>query len=140
AEGGVLGVICGSIGSLQATETVKLILGVGRPAIGRLITYSSLDMEFRTFKLKHDRNCPVCGDHPTITKPIDYEQFCGVPALDPASLEETRREAEEAKSSVVSGPSSVVSGPSSVVSRNGQRTTDNEQPGPRPSLDDRGLP
>src|SRR5947207_1681001 len=97
AEGGVLGVICGAIGSLQATEVVKLILGIGRPVIGRLVTWNSLDMEFRTFKIKHDRNCPVCGDHPTITKPIDYEQFCGVPILDPTSLEETKREAQQAK-------------------------------------------
>ncbi|HEX3356491.1 MAG TPA: molybdopterin-synthase adenylyltransferase MoeB [Tepidisphaeraceae bacterium] len=97
AEGGVLGVICGTIGSLQATEVTKLILGVGRPAIGRLITWSSLDMEFRTFKIRHDPNCPVCGDHPTITAPIDYEQFCGVPILDPKSLEETKQEAARAK-------------------------------------------
>ena len=97
AEGGVLGVICGTIGSLQANETVKLILGLGRPAIGRLVTYSSLDMEFRTYKIRRDPNCPVCGDHPTITEPIDYEQFCGVPILDPKSLEETRQEAQSAK-------------------------------------------
>ncbi len=119
AEGGVLGVICGSIGSLQATETVKLILGVGRPAIGRLITYSSLDMEFRTFKIKHDPKCPVCGDHPTITKPIDYEQFCGVPILDPKSLEETKREAQQAKSPSASAASTAA---------------------PAPNLDARGLP
>jgi len=116
AEGGVLGVICGTIGSLQANETVKLILGLGRPAIGRLITYSSLDMEFRPYKLRHDANCPVCGDHPTITKPIDYEQFCGVPILDPKSLEETRREAHQAKHS------------------------GNGQPQPASNLDPRGLP
>src|SRR6266513_2238462 len=97
AEGGVLGVICGAIGSLQATEVVKLTLGIGRPAIGRLITWNSLDMEFRTFKIKHDRNCPVCGDHPTVTKPIDYEQFCGVPILDPKSLAETAAEVKAAK-------------------------------------------
>jgi adenylyltransferase/sulfurtransferase len=97
AEGGVLGVICGSIGSLQATEVVKLILGVGRPAIGRLVTWSSLDMEFRTFKIRRDPNCPVCGTHPTITAPVDYEQFCGVPILDPVSLEESKREAHQAK-------------------------------------------
>jgi adenylyltransferase/sulfurtransferase len=97
AEGGVLGVICGVIGSLQATEVVKLILGSGRLTIGRLMTWSSLDMEFRTFKIRHDPNCPVCGDHPTITKPIDYEQFCGVPILDPKSLEETKQEAQRAK-------------------------------------------
>ncbi|HXE52182.1 MAG TPA: molybdopterin-synthase adenylyltransferase MoeB [Tepidisphaeraceae bacterium] len=98
AEGGVLGVICGTIGALQANETIKLILGLGRPSIGRLLTYSSLDLEFRTFKIRRDPNCPVCGDHPTITKPVDYEQFCGVPILDPKSLEETKQEAHRAKS------------------------------------------
>jgi adenylyltransferase/sulfurtransferase len=97
AEGGVLGVICGTIGSLQANETVKLILGIGRPAIGRLITYSSLDMEFRTYKVRRDPACPVCGNQPTITAPVDYEQFCGVPILDPKSLEETKQEARQAK-------------------------------------------
>jgi adenylyltransferase/sulfurtransferase len=97
AEGGVLGVVCGSVGSLQATEVAKLILGVGRSAIGRLITYSSLDMEFRTFKVRRDPQCPVCGTHPTITAPVDYEQFCGVPILDPNSLEETQREVKHAK-------------------------------------------
>ena len=98
AEGGVLGVICGTIGSLQANETIKLILGLGRPAIGRLLTYSSVDLEFRTYKIRRDPNCPVCGDHPTITAPVDYEQFCGVPILDPKSLEETKQEAHRAKS------------------------------------------
>ena len=97
AEGGVLGVICGTVGSLQANETVKLILGIGRPAIGRLITYSSLDMEFRTYKVRRDPACPVCGNQPTITAPVDYEQFCGVPILDPKSLEETKQEAHQAK-------------------------------------------
>jgi adenylyltransferase/sulfurtransferase len=105
AEGGVLGVICGTIGSLQATEVVKLILGVGRPVIGRLVTWSSLDMEFRTFKIRRDPNCPVCGEHRTITAPVDYEQFCGVPILDPQSLEETKREAQQAKHPVKPGPS-----------------------------------
>jgi adenylyltransferase/sulfurtransferase len=98
AEGGVLGVICGNIGSMQANETVKLILGIGRPVIGRLVTFSSLDMEFKTFKLRRDPACPVCGEHPTITKPVDYEQFCGVPILDPKSLAETEAEVSEAKS------------------------------------------
>ncbi|HEX8521289.1 MAG TPA: molybdopterin-synthase adenylyltransferase MoeB [Tepidisphaeraceae bacterium] len=104
AEGGVLGVICGTIGSLQATEVVKLILGIGRPAIGRLITWSSLDQEFRTFKIRHDESCPVCGKNPTITKPIDYEQFCGVPILDPKSLEETKREAAVSKGGASAQP------------------------------------
>ena len=108
AEGGVLGVICGTIGSLQATETVKLILGIGRPAIGRLLTYSSPDLEFRTYKLRRDPNCPVCGNNPTITKPVDYEQFCGVPILDPKSLEETKQEARHAKE----GPKAAAPDPS----------------------------
>jgi adenylyltransferase/sulfurtransferase len=98
AEGGVIGVLPGIIGTLQANEVIKLILGVGIPAIGKLVTFSALDFDFRSFKLRRDSNCPVCGDHPTITKPIDYEQFCGVPALDPKSLEETRREVHDAKS------------------------------------------
>jgi adenylyltransferase/sulfurtransferase len=97
AEGGVIGVLPGIIGTLQANEVIKLILGIGTPAIGKLVTFSSLDLDFRNFKLRRDPNCPVCGDHPTITEPIDYEQFCGVPAMDPKSLEETQREVVEAK-------------------------------------------
>jgi len=96
AEGGVVGVLPGIIGTLQANEVIKLILGIGRPLIGRLMTFSALDGEFRTFKVRRDPNCPVCGDHPTITKPIDYEQFCGVPILDPLSLQETADEAQQA--------------------------------------------
>jgi len=98
AEGGVMGVLPGIIGTLQANEVIKLILGAGRPAIGRLVTFNSMDFEFRTFKIRRDKICPVCGDNPTITKPIDYEQFCGVPALDPKSLEETAREVQSYKS------------------------------------------
>jgi len=97
AEGGVIGVLPGIIGTLQANEVIKLILGVGTPAIGKLVTFSAMDLEFRNFKLRRDPSCPVCGDHPTITEPIDYEQFCGVPALDPKSLEETQREVHDAK-------------------------------------------
>jgi adenylyltransferase/sulfurtransferase len=96
AEGGVVGVLPGIIGTLQANEVIKLILGIGRPLIGRLMTFSALDSEFRTFKVRRDPNCPVCGNHPTITKPIDYEQFCGVPILDPLSLQETAEEAQQA--------------------------------------------
>ena len=97
AEGGVIGVLPGIIGTLQANEVIKLILGIGTPAIGKLTTFAALDLEFKTFKLRRDPNCPVCGDHPTITKPIDYEEFCGVPIIDPKSLEETQREAQQAK-------------------------------------------
>ena len=97
AEGGVLGVLPGIIGTLQANEVLKLILGVGRPVIGRLLTFSALDMEFRTFKIRRDPECPVCGTNPTITAPIDYEQFCGAPILDPKSLAETEAEVKKAK-------------------------------------------
>src|SRR5215218_2070935 len=98
AEGGVIGVLPGIIGTLQANEVIKLILGIGIPAIGKLTTFSALDLDFRSFKIRRDPNCPVCGDHPTITQPIDYEQFCGVPILDPKSLEETANEVKQAKS------------------------------------------
>jgi len=78
AEGGVLGVLPGIIGVIQATETVKLILGIGEPLIGRFMIYDALKMRFRELKLKKDPECPVCGTHPTVTKLIDYEQFCGI--------------------------------------------------------------
>jgi len=79
AEGGVLGILPGIIGLVQATETVKLILGIGEPLVGRLMLYDALSMKFRELKLRRDPECPMCGDHPTITKLIDYQQFCGMP-------------------------------------------------------------
>jgi adenylyltransferase/sulfurtransferase len=79
AEGGVLGILPGTIGLIQATETVKLILGIGQPLVGRLLLYDALGMKFRELKLRKNPECPVCGEHPTITKLIDYHQFCGVP-------------------------------------------------------------
>jgi adenylyltransferase/sulfurtransferase len=79
AEGGVLGILPGTIGLIQATETVKLILGIGEPLIGRLVLYDALAMRFRELKLRRNPECPVCGDHPAITKLIDYQEFCGVP-------------------------------------------------------------
>jgi adenylyltransferase/sulfurtransferase len=79
AEGGVLGILPGTVGLIQATETVKLILGIGEPLIGRLVLYDALGMRFRELKLRRNPECPVCGDHPTITKLIDYQEFCGVP-------------------------------------------------------------
>jgi adenylyltransferase/sulfurtransferase len=79
AEGGVLGILPGTVGLIQATETVKLILGIGEPLVGRLLLYDALGMKFRELKLRRNVECPVCGDHPTITKLIDYHQFCGVP-------------------------------------------------------------
>jgi adenylyltransferase/sulfurtransferase len=78
AEGGVLGVLPGVVGTIQATEAIKLILGAGDPLIGRLLLFDALQMKFRTLKLQKDRECPVCGEHPTVTKLIDYEQFCGI--------------------------------------------------------------
>ena len=120
AEGGVVGVLPGIIGTLQANEVIKLILGIGRPVIGRLVTFSSLDMEFKTFKVRRDPACPVCGDNPTIKEPIDYEQFCGSPILDPKSLAETEEEVKRTKAGAAG---------------NGQSPAKRD-----PSLDDRGLP
>jgi sulfur-carrier protein adenylyltransferase/sulfurtransferase len=82
AEGGVLGVLPGTIGTMQATEAIKLILGIGKPMIGRMLLYDALDMSFDQIKLRKNPACPVCGEHPTVTELIDYEQFCGVPAHD----------------------------------------------------------
>jgi len=78
ADGGVLGVLPGIIGVVQATETIKLIAGIGEPLIGRFMIYDALKMKFRELKLRKDPECPVCGTHPTVTKLIDYEQFCGI--------------------------------------------------------------
>lgn len=78
AEGGVLGMLCGTIGSLQTTEAVKLITGIGDPMIGRLLLYDALEMRFRELKVRKDPDCPVCSENPSITEPIDYEAFCGV--------------------------------------------------------------
>ncbi len=83
AEAGVLGVLPGIIGSIQAVEAIKLILGIGEPLVGRLLMYDALSQEFRILKVQRNPECPVCGDHPTIHELIDYEQFCGVPAPRP---------------------------------------------------------
>lgn len=88
AEGGVLGILPGLLGIIQATETVKLILGAGSPLIGRLLLVDALGMRFRELKLRKNPECVLCGPHPSVTKLVDYEQFCGLP---PAG-----REAEEA--------------------------------------------
>ncbi|MGH7544187.1 MAG: molybdopterin-synthase adenylyltransferase MoeB [Gemmatimonadota bacterium] len=78
AEGGVLGILPGLLGTIQATEVIKLILGAGEPLIGRLLLVDALGMSFRTLQLRRDPACPVCGDRPTITQLIDYEEFCGI--------------------------------------------------------------
>ncbi|MEV7781470.1 adenylyltransferase/sulfurtransferase MoeZ [Kitasatospora sp. NPDC088351] len=78
AEGGVLGVLCASIGSIQVTEAIKLLAGVGEPLVGRLMIYDALEMTYRQVKVRKDPNCALCGENPTVTELIDYEAFCGV--------------------------------------------------------------
>ena len=78
AEGGVLGVLCASIGSIQVNEAIKLVTGIGEPLVGSLMVYDALEMEYRKIKVRKDPNCAVCGEHPTVTELIDYEAFCGV--------------------------------------------------------------
>ena len=84
AEGGVLGVLPGIIGSLQANEVIKLIVGAGEPMIGRLLLFDALKMKFRELKLRKDPACPICSEHPTQTGLIDYDQFCGIAPPAPA--------------------------------------------------------
>ena len=84
AEGGVLGILPGLVGVIQATETIKLILGIGEPLVGRLLLVDALGMSFRTLKLRKNPECPVCGPNPTVTELIDYDQFCGI--TKPATL------------------------------------------------------
>ena len=100
AEGGVLGILPGLIGLIQATETVKIILGVGEPLIGRLLMVDALSMSFKEVRIRRDPDCPICGEHPTVTSLIDYNQFCGIPKqnspqgpeleLDPIELQAMR--------------------------------------------------
>jgi adenylyltransferase/sulfurtransferase len=78
AEGGVLGVLCASIGSIQVTEAIKLITGIGDPLVGRLMVYDALEMVYRQVRIRKDPNCAVCGANPTVTELIDYDAFCGV--------------------------------------------------------------
>jgi adenylyltransferase/sulfurtransferase len=77
AEGGVLGVLCASIGSIQVNEAIKLITGIGDPAVGQLVIYDALELSWRKLKVRKDPNCALCGDHPTVTGLIDYDAFCG---------------------------------------------------------------
>jgi adenylyltransferase/sulfurtransferase len=95
AEGGVLGVLPGIIGVIQATETVKLIMGIGEPLIGRFLIYDALRMKFRELKLRRDPDCPVCGTHPTVTHLIDYDQFCGITPAAPEPVTVTENNATE---------------------------------------------
>ena len=84
AEGGVIGILPGIIGCIQANEAVKLILGIGTPLVGRLLAFAALEMRFREFRLRKDPDCPLCGENPTIDALIDYEQFCGIPQAEAA--------------------------------------------------------
>jgi len=92
AEGGVLGVLPGTIGAIQATETVKLILGTGEPMIGRLMLYDALAMSFDFVKLRKNPKCPVCSENPTLTHLIDYEEFCGMPGHDRSAFHSDHEE------------------------------------------------
>src|SRR5438105_4475633 len=100
AEGGVLGILPGLIGCIQATEAIKLLLGNGSPLVGRLLLYDALQMTFQEFKVRRNPKCPMCGDQPTISKLIDYEQFCGVrgqEAPPPAAADAGEATVEELK-------------------------------------------
>ena len=89
AEGGVLGVLPGVIGVLQAIEAIKLIVGIGESLMGRLLHFDALKLKFREFKLRRDPKCPVCGENPSITELVDYEQFCGIPQAQAAEAAES---------------------------------------------------
>jgi adenylyltransferase/sulfurtransferase len=99
AEGGVLGILPGIVGTIQAAETIKLLLGAGDPLIGRLLLFDALQMTFRELRVRKDPGCPLCGDNPTLTGLVDYEAFCGVPDQEPAAtvLEITPREYAESR-------------------------------------------
>jgi molybdopterin/thiamine biosynthesis adenylyltransferase/rhodanese-related sulfurtransferase/molybdopterin converting factor small subunit len=97
AEGGVLGVLPGVIGTMQAIETIKLLLGIGKPLVGRLMLYDALEQSWRTLKVKKNPACPVCGDHPTIAAPIDYEAFCGLKEKPVSTIPEITVEELKAK-------------------------------------------
>jgi adenylyltransferase/sulfurtransferase len=81
ADAGVLGVLPGTIGTIQATEAIKMLLGIGSPLVGRLLLYNALDMTFEYVKLKKNPSCKICGPHPEVTGLIDYDAFCGVPGI-----------------------------------------------------------
>jgi len=108
AEGGVLGILPGTIGLIQATETVKLILGIGEPLVGRLLLYDALAMGFRELKLRKNPECPVCGDRPTVTKLIDYQQFCGIPKPQPEAPMEADIDPTDVKAKIDRGDNFVL--------------------------------
>ncbi|HVB76693.1 MAG TPA: molybdopterin-synthase adenylyltransferase MoeB [Candidatus Nitrosotalea sp.] len=85
AEAGVFGVLPGIIGSMMAFETIKHVVGIGQPLTGRLLLFEGMDMSFRSVRLRRDPGCPLCGDHPSVSELIDYETFCGLPAIEPST-------------------------------------------------------
>lgn len=97
AEGGVLGVLPGTVGAIQATEAIKYILGIGESLVGRLMLYDALTMNVDYVKLRKNPNCPICGENPTVTELIDYEQFCGMPAHDHSEFSVTEAEGHDAE-------------------------------------------
>ena len=103
AEGGVLGILPGLVGVIQATETIKLILGIGDPLIGRLLLVDALGMSFRTLKLRKNPDCPVCGTNPTVTELIDYDQFCGIAPPSSVGPLEVARDKAVAEAAIVEG-------------------------------------
>src|ERR1700754_4064439 len=103
AEGGVLGILPGLVGVIQATEVIKLILGIGEPLIGRLLLVDSLGMRFRELKLRKNPDCPVCGTHPTVTALIDYDQFCGIEKPTTVGPLEVSRDKAVADAPIVDG-------------------------------------
>ncbi|MFK7847381.1 MAG: molybdopterin-synthase adenylyltransferase MoeB [Rhodothermales bacterium] len=103
AEGGVLGVLPGMVGTIQATEVIKLLLGAGEPLIGRLMLADALTMKFREWKVPRDPDCPVCGDAPTQTTLIDYEAFCGLPAHGTVAAEKDVMSVQELKNRRIAG-------------------------------------
>ena len=103
AEGGVLGILPGLLGVIQATEVIKLILKIGDPLIGRLLLVDALGMGFRTLKLRKNKDCPVCGENPTVTELIDYDQFCGIPKPTETGPLEVARDKAVAEAAVVDG-------------------------------------
>jgi adenylyltransferase/sulfurtransferase len=84
AEGGVLGVLCASIGAIQVNEAIKLLTGIGEPILGKLVVYDALEMEYRKLAVRKDPNCAICGENPTVTGLIDYDDFCGAISEDAA--------------------------------------------------------
>ena len=108
AEAGVLGVLPGIIGSLQAMEAIKLLLGAGEPPLGRLLHYDALQTKFREFNLRRDPECPLCGDHPSITELIDYQDFCGIPQANDQAPRSNEMTAKELKEKLATGCDSIL--------------------------------